>query len=121
MALRFGENIVYYMIVTFSITYLHHRDIDATRILALLFAAHILHVIAIPLVGALADRVCRRPVYIVGAALTMACPFAAFPMFDTCGTIMILAALLLGMAIHAFMYAPQPAIMAELFPNRMRY
>src|SRR3546814_20292147 len=71
MARRFGENIVYYMIVTFSITYLHHRDIDATRILALLFAAHILHVIAIPLVGALADRVGRRPVYIVGAALTM--------------------------------------------------
>src|SRR3546814_17042114 len=84
------------MIVTFSITYLHHRDIDATRILALLFAAHILHVIAIPLVGALADRVGRRPVYIVGAALTMAWPFAAFPMFDTGGTVMILAAIMLG-------------------------
>src|SRR3546814_11263241 len=83
MALRFGENIVYYMIVTFSITYLYHRDIDATRILTLLFAAHILHVIAIPLVGALADRVGRRPVYIAGAALTMTWPFAAFPMFDT--------------------------------------
>lgn len=121
MALRFGENIVYYMIVTFSITYLHHRAIDATRILALLFAAHILHVIVIPLVGALADRVGRRPVYIAGAALTMAWPFAAFPMFDTGGTVMILAAIMLGLAIHAFMYAPQPAIMAEMFPTRMRY
>ncbi|MBB5706820.1 MFS transporter [Sphingopyxis panaciterrulae] len=121
MALRFGENIVYYMIVTFSITYLHHRDIDATRILTLLFAAHILHVIAIPLVGALADRVGRRPVYIAGAALTMAWPFAAFPMFDTGDTVMILAAIMLGLAIHAFMYAPQPAIMTEMFPTRMRY
>lgn len=121
MALRFGENIVYYMIVTFSITYLHHRAIDTTRILALLFAAHILHVVVIPLVGALADRVGRRPVYIAGAALTMAWPFAAFPMFDTGGTVMILAAIMLGLAIHAFMYAPQPAIMAEMFPTRMRY
>jgi len=121
MALRFGENIVYYMIVTFSITYLHHRAIDATRILTLLFAAHILHVIAIPLVGALADRMGRRPVYIAGAALTMAWPFAAFPMFDTGDTVMILAAIMLGLAIHAFMYAPQPAIMAEMFPTRMRY
>jgi len=121
MALRFGENIVYYMIVTFSITYLHHRAIDTTRILALLFAAHILHVLVIPLVGALADRVGRRPVYIAGAALTMAWPFAAFPMFDTGGTVMILAAIMLGLAIHAFMYAPQPAIMAEMFPTRMRY
>lgn len=121
MALRFGENIVYYMIVTFSITYLHHRAIDTTRILALLFAAHVLHVIVIPLVGALADRIGRRPVYIAGAALTMAWPFAAFPMFDTGGTAMILAAIMLGLAIHAFMYAPQPAIMAEMFPTRMRY
>ncbi|SKB67603.1 MFS transporter [Sphingopyxis flava] len=121
MALRFGENIVYYMIVTFSITYLHHREIDTTRILALLFAAHILHVIVIPLVGALADRIGRRPVYIAGAALTMAWPFAAFPMFDTGGTAMILGAIMLGLAVHAFMYAPQPAIMAEMFPTRMRY
>jgi len=121
MALRFGENIVYYMIVTFSITYLHHRAIDTTRILALLFAAHVLHVIVIPLVGALADRIGRRPVYIAGAALTMAWPFAAFPMFDTGDTAMILAAIMLGLAIHAFMYAPQPAIMAEMFPTRMRY
>jgi len=121
MALRFGENIVYYMIVTFSITYLHHRAIDTTRILALLFAAHVLHVIVIPLVGALADRIGRRPVYMAGAALTMAWPFAAFPMFDTGDIAMILAAIMLGLAIHAFMYAPQPAIMAEMFPTRMRY
>jgi hypothetical protein len=31
----------------------------------------------------MADRLGRRPVYIVGAALTMAWPFIAFPMFDT--------------------------------------
>ncbi|UNK79886.1 MHS family MFS transporter [Sphingopyxis granuli] len=121
MGLRFGENIVYYMVVTFSITYLHHREIDTTRILALLFAAHILHVVAIPLVGALADRIGRRPVYIAGAALTMVWPFLAFPMFDTGTTATILAAIMLGLAIHALMYAPQPAIMAEMFPTRMRY
>jgi len=121
MGLRFGENIVYYMVVTFSITYLHHREIDTTRILALLFAAHILHVVAIPLVGALADRVGRRPVYIAGAALTMVWPFLAFPMFDTGATATILAAIMLSLAIHALMYAPQPAIMAEMFPTRMRY
>src|SRR3546814_9817201 len=34
---------------------------------------------------------------------------------------MILAAIRLGRAIHAFRYAPQPAIMAEMFPTRMRY
>lgn len=121
MGLRFGENIVYYMVVTFSITYLHHRGIDTTRILALLFAAHVLHTFAIPMVGALADRAGRKPVYVAGAAMTMVWPFLAFPLFDTGGTAAILAAIMLGLAIHAFMYAPQPAIMAEMFPTRMRY
>src|SRR5690606_18836108 len=42
MGLRFGENIIYYMVVTFSISYLAYRKVDTTEILALLFGAHIL-------------------------------------------------------------------------------
>jgi MFS family permease len=121
MGLRFGENIVYYMVVTFSITYLNHQKVDTTRILGLLFLGHLLHAAVIPAVGAMADRLGRRPVYIVGAALTMAWPFVAFPMFDTGDAVMILGAIILGLAIHALMYAPQPAIMTEMFPTRMRY
>ena len=121
MGLRFGENILYYMVVTFSITYLHHRDVDTTRILALLFLAHILHVVVIPFVGRAADRFGRRPVYLAGAALTLVWPFVAFPMFDTGGTGMILGAIMLGLAVHGLMYAAQPAIMTEMFPTRMRY
>lgn len=121
MGLRFGENILYYMVVTFSITYLHHRQVDTTRILALLFLAHILHVVVIPVVGGLADRLGRRPVYLAGAALTLVWPFVAFPMFDTGTTPMILGAIMLGLAVHGLMYAAQPAIMTEMFPTRMRY
>jgi metabolite-proton symporter len=121
MSLRFGENILYYMVVTFTITYLAHRGADTTRILTLLFAAHILHVLVIPLVGAMADRIGRKPVYIAGAALTMVWPFLAFPMLDTGDTALALAAIMLGLAIHSLMYAAQPAIMAEMFPTRMRY
>ena len=121
MGLRFGENILYYMVVTFSITYLTHLKVDTTEILTLLFFAHILHAIAIPSVGALADRVGRKPVYIAGAALTMIWPFVAFPMFGTENPALILLAIILGLGIQALMYAPQPAIMAEMFPTRMRY
>ena len=121
MGLRFGENILYYMVVTFSITYLHHRAVDTTRILALLFLAHVLHFAVIPAIGAAADRIGRRPVYIAGALLTLGWPFVAFPMFDTGGTGMILAAIMLGLVVHGLMYAAQPAIMTEMFPTRMRY
>ena len=121
MGLRFGENIIYYMVVTFSITYLNHRHIDTTRILTLLFVGHVLHALVIPFYGAMADRIGRKPVYIAGAVLAGAWPFVAFPMFDTGGTAMILGAIILGLGIHALMYAPQPAIMSEMFPTRMRY
>ncbi|MGE4430375.1 MAG: MFS transporter [Sphingobium sp.] len=121
MGLRVGENILYYMVVTFSITYLSHIGVDTTEILALLFCAHILHFMVIPLFGGLADRIGRKPVYMLGAALTMLWPFLAFPMFGTGSLAIILAAIFIGMIVHALMYAPQPAIMAEMFPTRMRY
>jgi MFS family permease len=121
MGLRFGENIVYYMVVTFSITYLNHIDVNTSRILTLLFIGHLMHAALIPGIGSMADRVGRRPVYLLGALLTMGWPFLAFPMFDTGNTWMILGAIMLGLAIHALMYAPQPAIMTEMFPTRMRY
>lgn len=121
MGLRVGENILYYMVVTFSITYLAHIGVETTQILALLFCAHILHVVLIPLFGGMADRIGRKPVYILGAALTMVWPFVAFPMFGSGSAVTILLAIFLGMIVHALMYAPQPAIMAEMFPTRMRY
>lgn len=121
MGLRVGENILYYMVVTFSITYLAHIGVNTTNILTMLFCAHILHVLAIPAFGAMADRIGRRPIYMLGAALTMAWPFVAFPMFSTGSLAAILVAIFIGMVVHALMYAPQPAIMAEMFPTRMRY
>jgi MFS family permease len=121
MGLRVAENILYYMVVTFSITYLKHIDIDTTEILGLLFCGHVVHALAIPAIGVLADRIGRRPVYIVGAAGCMGWAFLAFPMFDTGDAWTILAAIIFGLLVHAFMYAAQPAIMAEMFPTRMRY
>ena len=47
--------------------------------------------------------------------------FFAFPMMNSGNYVVITAAVTLGLVIHAFMYAPQPAIMAEMFPTRMRY
>lgn len=121
MGLRFAENILYYMVVTFSITYLSHRGVDTTRILTLLFFAHIIHAFIIPAVGHATDRFGRRPLYIAGALLTMVWPFAAFPMLDTGAPGIVLAAIITGMMVHSLMYAAQPAIMTEMFPTRMRY
>lgn len=122
MGLRFGENIMYYLVVTFSITYLkEHVKADTTDILWWLLIAHTVHLVAIPTVGRLSDQYGRRPVYFVGAVGAACWGFIAYPMMDTGNYLLIMAAIILGLVIHALMYAPQPAIMAEMFPTRMRY
>jgi MFS family permease len=122
MGLRFGENIMYYLVVTFSITYLKVQvGVDTSTILWYLLVAHAVHFAVIPLVGKLADRFGRRPVYFVGAALGATWGFFAFPMMSSGNYAIVTAAVTIGLVFHAIMYAPQPAIMAEMFPTRMRY
>ncbi|ADG77408.1 General substrate transporter OS=Tsukamurella paurometabola (strain ATCC 8368 / DSM / CCUG 35730/ CIP 100753 / JCM 10117 / KCTC 9821 / NBRC 16120 / NCIMB 702349 / NCTC 13040) OX=521096 GN=Tpau_0772 PE=4 SV=1 [Tsukamurella paurometabola] len=122
MGLRFGENIFYYLVVTFSITYLKTVvKMDTSSILTWLLIAHVVHLIVMPLAGALTDVVGRRPVYFAGAVLAASWGFFAFRMFDTGHPAMVVLAVTLGLMFHALMYAPQPAIMAESFPTRMRY
>ncbi|EID13700.1 MFS transporter [Mycolicibacterium phlei] len=122
MGLRFAENIMYYLVVTFSIVYLKtYVGVDTGSILWYLLAAHFIHFLVVPQVGRLADHYGRRPVYIAGAILAGTWGFFAFPMMNTGSYLAVMGAVILGLIIHALMYAPQPAIMAEMFPTRMRY
>jgi MFS family permease len=122
MGLRLAENIMYYLVVTFSIVYLKEQvHANTADILWWLLAAHAVHFVVIPQIGRLSDRCGRRPVYFVGALLAGTWGFFAFPMMDTANYLLIMGAIIIGLVIHAIMYAPQPAIMAEMFPTRMRY
>lgn len=122
MGLRFAENILYYIIVSFTIVYLKTvHQYDTSQLLLALLIAHVIHFLVIPQVGRLSDAFGRRPVYFAGAVLGASWAFFAFPMFDTLNPLLIIAAVTIGLCFHALMYAGQPAIMAEMFPTRMRY
>ncbi|MGR0320065.1 MFS transporter [Agromyces sp. ZXT2-3] len=122
MGLRVAENILYYVVVTFSIVYLTKVvEASTANTLLILVAAHLVHFVVIPVAGNLSDRFGRKPVYATGAILGATWAFFAFPLMDTANPIVIWAAISLGLVFHALMYAAQPAIMAEMFPTRMRY
>lgn len=122
MGIRVCENILYYLVVTFSLTYLGvYLGVETSTILTLMLISHAIHAVAIPLFGWLSDIVGRKPVYVVGTVLTGVWGFVAFPMFNTRQEVLILTAITIGLLIQGIMYAVQPALLAEMFPTHMRY
>jgi metabolite-proton symporter len=120
--LRVGENISYYILTVFSLTFL--VDVASeTRSLALdaLLIGAVIQFISIPLLAGLSDRIGRRPVYAFGALGLAAFVFLFFPMLASGSNALIILAIVIGLVLHASMYAPQAAFITELFPTRIRY
>ena len=120
--LRVGENIVYYVLTVFSLTFL--VDVAAqSRSLALdaLLIGAAIQFISIPLLAILSDRIGRRPVYAFGAFASAIFIFLFFPMLASGNDGQIILAIVIGLVLHASMYAPQAAFITELFPTRIRY
>ncbi|GAA4982005.1 MFS transporter [Kineococcus glutinatus] len=120
--LRFGENIAFYVITAFSLTYVVETGgLSRTTALNAVLVGAAVEVCAIPLFGVLADRVGRRVVTAVGAAGMVAWAFAFFPLLDTGSTGLVIVAVVVGLVLHGAMYGPQAAFIAECFPTRLRY
>ena len=84
--------------------------------------ASVLELAAIPMFGALSDRIGRRPVYLFGAIVTAVFAYPLFWMFDTGSTTLVWLALIIAFVFsHAAMYAPQAAFLSEMFGTRVRY
>ena len=120
--LRVGENISYYILTVFSLTYLVDVSHES-RSLALnaLLAGAAIQFLAIPLFAALSDRIGRRPIYAFGAfGLAVWC-FVMFGLLGSGDNASIVLALVVGLVLHGAMYGPQAAFITELFPTRIRY
>jgi metabolite-proton symporter len=120
--LRVGENIVYYIITVFSLTYLVDVAAESKSLAldALLIGAAI-QFVAIPLLAILSDRIGRRPVYAFGGLGSAVFVFLFFPMLASGSNGLIILAIVVALLLHASMYAPQAAFITELFPTRIRY
>lgn len=120
--LRWGENISYYVLTVFSLTYLVDVASESRSLAlnALLIGAAV-QFFAIPFFAALSDRIGRRPVYAFGGFGLAAWSFALFPMLGSDDNLSIYLALVVGLVLHGAMYGPQAAFITELFPTRIRY
>jgi MFS family permease len=77
--------------------------------------------ITIPLSGHISDRIGRRKMYLIGAAVTGLFGFLYFGMLDTALPAAVFIAIVLSLIPHDMMYGPQAALIAEAFTPRLRY
>jgi metabolite-proton symporter len=120
--LRVGENIIYYIITVFSITYMTEvAKLDRAQALNAILIGAAIHFVAIPLFGALSDRIGRRIVYAAGGLGGAGFAFLFFPMLGSGDYGQAVLAVVIALILHGAMYGPQAAFIAELFPTRYRY
>jgi metabolite-proton symporter len=122
IALRIAENLSYYVVSAFSITYLT-EVLHVPRAVALnaLMIGAAIQFCTIPMFAALSDRIGRRPVYGVGVLGMGVWGFVFFRLLQTREPSMILLAVVVALLMHAAMYGTQAAFLAEIFPTRIRY
>ena len=122
MGARFAENVSYYVLTIVISSYLATRyDLPSSFALGAVLIGAVVHVVTIPLWGALSDRVGRRPVYLFGAAGVGVWGFAFFALLDTQDFGLTVLAVVVGLVLHGAMYGPQAAFLSELFGTGVRY
>ncbi len=122
MGARFAENAFFSIFTVWVLTYATQRlGMEWSAVLNGVLLGSAAQLVAIPLFGALSDRVGRRPVYLGGAIFLLTLAFPFFWLVDLKSTPLVWLAIIIGMIGHAAMYGPQSAFFSELFGTRTRY
>jgi MFS family permease len=119
---RMGEQAPFYVLTAFVFTY-GTTVLGTTRdfLLLALLAASVLSFFTIPYSGHLSDRIGRKRMYLLGAAVTMVFGFVYFALLNTHVPGWMFLAIVLSLVPHDMMYGPQAALIAECFTGRLRY
>jgi metabolite-proton symporter len=122
MGARFAENAFFSIFTVWVLTYATQQlGLQKGTVLNGVLLGSGAQLVAIPLFGALSDRVGRKPVYLGGAICLLTLAFPFFWLVDLKSTALVWTAIVVGMIGHAAMYGPQSAFFSELFGTRTRY
>jgi MFS family permease len=119
---RFGPDVVYSLISAFCVSYVTTiLGLSRTLATGALAIGAVVNVGCVLLAGTLSDRFGRRVVYGAGVVAAAVWLWQLFPLLDSRSGPAIVVAFAGGLAVHAFMYGPQAAFIAEQFPPRVRF
>lgn len=122
MGARMAENVSYYVLTAFILVYIT-SELGMSRSAGLnaVLIASAVHLVTIPLWGALSDMIGRRTTYLIGAVGIALWMFAFFALLDTKSFLPMTLAVTIGLVLHGAMYGPQAAFFSELFGTKVRY
>ena len=120
--LRLAEQAPFYIFTAFVFAYgVNTLKMPRNFILFAVLAASCLSFVSIPLAGHISDRIGRRKMYLIGAAVTGLFGFLYFGMLDTAIPSAVFIAVFISLIPHDMQYGPQAALIAEAFTPRLRY
>src|SRR5215475_9018094 len=90
-------------------------------LLAGLVTTSILGFLWVPIAGHLSDRIGRRRMYMIGAAISGVFGFIYFALLGTHSPVWMFVAIALSLVPIMNLYGPQAALIAESFAPRLRY
>ena len=119
---RMAEQAPFYIFTAFVFSYgTETLHVSRNFLLAAVLSASVLSFVSIPLFGYLSDRIGRKNMYMIGAAVTGVFGFIYFAMLNTGSERIIFLAVILSLIPHDMQYGPQAALIAESFTGRLRY
>jgi len=120
--LRMAEQAPFYVFTAFVFAYaVGTLHMSRNLVLTAVLAGACLSFVTIPLSGHISDRIGRRKMYLIGAAVTGLFGFLYFGMVDTAIPSAVFIAIVLSLIPHDMQYGPQAALIAEAFTPRLRY
>jgi MFS family permease len=123
IGMKISEVAWVYVLTVFSIVYATTRlGLPRSLILNGIIVGALIELVTLPLAGALSDRFGRKPIYLTGVVLSIACAFPVFWLLDTRDPVYVVAGLALVMNLtHAIGFGIGASWMPELFGTRVRY
>jgi len=120
--LRMGEQAPFYIFTAFVFAYgTTTLKVSQDFLLTAVLTGSVLSFASIPFFGYLSDRIGRKTMYLIGAAVMGAFGFIYFALLDTGDHVLMFLAIVLSLIPHDMMYGPQAALIAENFTPRLRY
>jgi metabolite-proton symporter len=120
--LRMAEQAPFYIFTAFVFAYtVGTLKMSRDFILAGVMVAAVVSFFTIPIAGHLSDRIGRKNMYLIGAAVMGVFGFIYFAMVDSAVPALVFIAIVLSLIPHDLQYGPQAALIAESFTPRLRY